>query len=97
MAEESARSLLYVIRRRLNTVTNNLYILRWIPEQGEDLYDVLVDGSSVVHVEIPRGEDRETAFELSPVDVYKRKATSLTKTDRRKLEVALQLAQARMS
>jgi hypothetical protein len=97
LAEESPRVLLDVIRRRLSTVTDNLYLLRWIPEQGEDLYEVLVDGSTVVHVEIPRGEKRETVFELSPVDVYRRSAASLTKTDRRKIEAALQLAQARMT
>jgi hypothetical protein len=92
LADESAGGLLHAIRRRLLTITNNLYILRWIPEQGEDLYDVLVDGTSVAHVEIPRGGNRETVFELSPVEAYQRRAASLTKTDRRKLQVAMQLA-----
>lgn len=93
-AEESARSLLQAIRRRLHTITNNLYVLRWIPEQGEDLYDVLVDGISVVHVEIPRDGNEETVFEVSPVEVYQRRTASLTKADRRKIEVALRLARA---
>lgn len=94
LAEESARSLLQAIRRRLSTITNNLYILRWIPEQGEDLYDVLVDGTSIAHVEIPRGGNEETVFEVSPVEAYQRRTASLTKTDRRKIEVALRLARA---
>lgn len=92
LAEESDQGLLQTIRRRLLTITNNLYILRWIPEQGEDLYDVLVDGTSVAHVEIPRGGNRETVFELSPLEAYQRPAANLTKTDRRKLEAAIQLA-----
>ncbi len=92
LTEDSGRCLLQAIRRRLQTITNNLYILRWIPEQGDDLYDVLVDGTSVVHVEIPRNGDRETVFDLVTVEVYQGRATTFTKTDRRKLEVALELA-----
>lgn len=95
LADESARGLLQVIRRRLRTTTNNLYLVRCIPEQRENLYDVLVDGASVAHIEIRRGEVQETVFELSSVEAYQRRAMSLTKTDRRKLEVALQLARAR--
>ena len=92
LTEETAQGLLKAIRRRLQTITSNLYILRWIPEQGEDLYDVLVDGTSVAHVEIPRGGDRETVVELSPVEAFRQRAATFTKPERRKLEIAMQLA-----
>jgi hypothetical protein len=92
LAGETGGVLLRAIRRRLQTVSNNIYVLRWIPEQGEDLFDVLVDGTCVAHVEISRGEKQETVFDVSDVEAYRRR-TSLTKTDRRKLDVAVQLSQ----
>jgi hypothetical protein len=68
------------------------YILRWIPEQGEDLYDVLVDGATVAHIEIPRHiPAQETVFESWPVEEYRRTRGTVTKPERRKLELALQL------
>lgn len=82
--------LLSVLRRRLQSVTRNIFIVRWIPEQGEDLFDVLVDGVTVAHVELPRvkgGSDE--VFETWPVEEYRRQ---LTRSDRRKLELAVQLA-----
>jgi hypothetical protein len=91
LAGETSGVLLQAIRRRLQTITTSIYVLRWIPEQGEDLFDVLVDGTSVAHVEVPRGEERESVFEVLDVEAY-RSRTPLTKNERRKLEVALQLA-----
>jgi hypothetical protein len=87
---ESSRSLLAALRQLLQSITPNLYILRWIPEQGEDLYDVLVDGTTVVRIEIPRaGGGGKKICRTSTVEQYIREQPNMTKLERRKLEVAL--------
>jgi hypothetical protein len=91
LAGETGGVLLQALRTRLQTITTNIYVLRWIPEQGEDLFDVLVDGTRVAHVEVPRGQARESVFEVFDVEAYRRR-TPFTKNDRRKLDLALQLA-----
>jgi hypothetical protein len=95
LSSSSSEGLMRVLRRRLQSITPNVYVLRWIPEQREDLYDVLVDGATVAHVEISRrNPDEETVFETWPVEEYRRTRKSLTKPERRKLELALQLARS---
>jgi hypothetical protein len=60
----SSRKLLSSLRRKLQSITRNLYVVCWIPEQAEDLYDVLVDGTTVVHIEVPRdARSDEVVFE----------------------------------
>ena len=89
----SSRTLLHALRRRLQSITRDIYILSCIPEQSEDLYDVLVDGVIVVHVEIPRGrQSAEEAFQIWPVEEYVRK--KLERPKRRMLELALRLSVA---
>jgi hypothetical protein len=92
LADARGQVLVEIVRRKLQTSTSNLFIVRWTPEQAEDLYDVLVDGASIVHLEIPRGEDHETVCEVSSVEAYGKQ--TLTKPDRRKLEAALKLTRA---
>jgi hypothetical protein len=95
LSGSSSQGLMRVLRRNLQSITPNVYVLRWIPEQGEDLYDVLVDGVTVAHVEISRrNPDQETVFEAWPVNEYQRNRKTLTKPERRKLELALQLARS---
>jgi hypothetical protein len=95
LSEPSSHDLLSALRRRLQTITRNMYIFRWIPEQGEDLYDVLVDGATVVHIEIPRSaQNREAPFEKWPVDEYLKLRKNLTKQESRKLQLALRLARS---
>src|SRR5260370_19879611 len=92
VADPSSHKLLSSLRRKLQSVTRNIYVVRWIPEQTEDLYDVLVDGTSVVRVEVPRdARTAEVVFEKFGVEEYLNRR--LTKPDRRKLELALGLAQ----
>jgi hypothetical protein len=96
LSGSSPKGLMRILRRRLQSITSNVYILRWIPEQGEDLYDVLVDGATVAHIEIPRHiPAQETVFESWPVEEYRRTRGTVTKPERRKLELALQLARSR--
>jgi len=46
-------------------------VLRWT-RAGEDLFDVLVDGATVTHIEISRrNPGQETVFEARPVEDYR--------------------------
>jgi hypothetical protein len=93
LTEHSSRSLLAALRRLLQSITPNLYILKWISEQGEDLYDILVDGTTVARIEIPRGRnDGQQMCRTMTVEEYIREQPSMTKPERRRLEVALNLA-----
>jgi hypothetical protein len=94
LSEPSSQSLLSNLRRKLQSITRNIYVFRWTPEQTEDLYDVLVDGTTVVHIEIPREtRSAEIVFEKWGIQEYLNTRKHLTKPDRRKLELALRLAQ----
>lgn len=87
----AARRLLSLLRHRLLSISRNVYIVRHIPEQYEDLYDILVDGVTVVHVELPRDvSSTEIVFEKSGIKEYLK--AGRTKSDRRRLELAIELA-----
>lgn len=95
LSGSSSRPLMRVLRRNLQSITPNVYVLRWIPDQAEDLYDVLVDGVTVAHIEISRrNPDQEAVFEAWPVNEYQRTLKTLSKPERRKFELALQLARS---
>lgn len=55
LAGDGPPRLLAALRDRLPDLSDNLYIVGHIPEQREDLYDVLIDAETVMRVEIPRG------------------------------------------
>ena len=96
LSAPALQRLLSFLRRRLQSITRNVYILSWTPEQAEDLYDILVDGTTVVHIEIPRdvsSSEGNIVFEKRDVREYLSSQRRLTKPYRRKLELALQLAQ----
>ena len=89
-----SRRLLSLLRHRLLSITRNIYVIRHITEQREDLYDILVDGTTVVHIELPRdASSTEIVFEKSSVKEYLEANRQMTKPNRRKLELALKLAQ----
>ncbi|WP_375314106.1 hypothetical protein WHZ77_13645 [Bradyrhizobium sp. A5] len=91
LSAPESRRLLSLLRQRLQSISRNVYILRYIPEQTEELYDILVDGITVVYIELPRdASSGEIVFQKSGVDEYRAR---LGKLGRRKLELALELAQ----
>jgi len=95
LSEPESRELLSGLRRQLQSITRNLYVIRWIPEQAEDLYHVLVDGTTIVHIEIPRvRHDGAPAFKKWPVEAYMKERKAIPKRERRKLELALRLARS---
>lgn len=47
---------LTALLKSVNVNLADAYVLQWIPEQGEDIYTLLVSSSEVLIVEIPRGK-----------------------------------------
>lgn len=95
-ADGSFGKLLSTVQRRLQSITRNIYIVHWIPEQLEDLYDLLIDGETIVRVEIPRNDGiGETVFEKWTVNEYLRNQKNLGKIDRRRLRLAIELSQGK--
>ena len=89
----TARRLLSLLRHQLLSISRNLYIVRHIPEQYEELYDILVDGVTVVHIELPRDTSSTgVIFEKSGIREYLQTSRHMSKPNRRKLELALELA-----
>ena len=89
----SSRKLLSALRRELQSITRNVYIFRCIPEQYEDLYDLLIDGTTVARIEIPRDDrSREIIFEKWSVDEYLKMRKTLEKITSRKLQLAIELS-----
>jgi hypothetical protein len=93
LSDPTSRKLLTALRRALQSITRNIFIVNSIPEQYEDIYDVLVDGAIVVRIEIPRrGQDGEVIFEKWTIDEYLRSRKNFTKISRRRLQLAIELA-----
>lgn len=70
------------------------YVLEWIPEQGEDIFGVLIDTDTISWVELDRVNIKaEPIIESGSVSKYRRK---LKKLKLIKLLVALDLAQTDM-
>jgi hypothetical protein len=67
------------------------YVVDWIPEQGEDLYTVVVATDVLVEVELDRRAIAEPVVVVRSVREYRRQHPSLSKVWRRKLRLALDL------
>lgn len=70
------------------------YILNWTPEQGEDIYTILVDLDKVAKIEISRDNYSEVPF----IETFKLKdfEKGLSKVFQIKLAVAIDLAKKYM-
>lgn len=89
----SGHPLLQIARRRVQSITSNVFIVQSIPEQTEDIYDLLFDGAIVVRVEVPRTSPSSgSVVEVWSLGAYQRDPRRLTRPQRRKLEIALRLA-----
>lgn len=72
--------------------TLNAYVLNWVPEQLEDIYLVLIDGSFLVGVEIDKFEQtKPPLFERIELNDY---LHGLSKMNQVRLAVAKELANA---
>ena len=70
------------------------YILNWIPEQGEDLYTILIDTDIIAKVEINKINQEDNPI----IETFKLKEfqKGLSKLSQIKLAVAIDLAQKDM-
>lgn len=68
----------------------SVYVLAHTPEQGEDIYRILINGVLIVGFELSRGDDQlNEVFDMSVVD-YSKQLTG--RSDKLDLAVALDLA-----
>jgi len=85
--------LLKIIRERIPNCSDNIFILNWIPEQAEDIFTVLLDGSEVIEVELSRLSGCGDAINFDVMSVHEYvQSRSLSKSSRQKLDAALELS-----
>lgn len=65
------------------------FILKWLPEQADDIYWVLVDPTTITKVEIPRAREEPAVLEAIDPAMFRGKPQS--RKVREKLEIALKL------
>ena len=88
--EARAQDILMHLRRKIRSLTRNIYFLDSIPEQYEDLYDFLIDADTVVRIEIPRDpRNGAVVFEKWSTKDYRR---HLSGRKRHRFLLALKLA-----
>jgi hypothetical protein len=94
LSDPSRGALLSAIRRGLSSISINMYVVSYIPEQYEEIYEVLVDGTTIASVELPRKSvDASIVFKSWALDDYlKRRKGRLSKLARRRLNFAIELA-----
>ncbi|WP_059173291.1 hypothetical protein [Bacillus sp. FJAT-27445] len=86
---EEERRLLEVIKSSCPEMIT-AYILHWIPEQGEDIYKILINDSIIAVIELDRNNfELEPKVETLTISQYLK---GLSKQNRIKLAVALDLA-----
>ncbi len=90
MANTSAGSLGEILTQHFPSLTRPL-LIDCVPEQGEDIYWVLVSSKEIVVVEIPRGKTKASAGILKIIDVDTYRLKRLTRDPRQRLEMALEL------
>src|SRR5262245_20733567 len=83
----SDRAALRAVLQQHNADISRALVVDWIPEQGEDFYEVLLD-SKVLHIELPH-DGSPCAIESIPLADYIRRLHGRPK--RIKLAVALDL------
>jgi len=86
---EPGNQLFSILTDRLGSI-GSAFVLSWIPEQAEDFYVVLVNGSEVIWLEVLRLNGEAAVFQNIDVKEYERSLRS--RQSRIKLAVALDLA-----
>ncbi len=86
---EDNKKLLEVIRS-LYPEMKVAYIIDWIPEQGEDIYKLLINENIILEIELDRfNEEIEPIIKVESITHY---LQGLSKQKQIKLAVALELA-----
>lgn len=81
-----------LVLRRFFPELKRAFVMHWIPEQGEDIYWVLIGPTEIAEIEIPReidGERNSPSLRIMAFDVYKKKRHS--RDVRQRLEVGVEL------
>ena len=86
-SENKSPALLDVLREHFPEIKSAL-VLYWIPEQGEDIYDILLDERSIAIVEVAR-DKKHGSVKVIPLEEYSARIKS--KQRRIKMAVALEL------
>lgn len=86
---DEGKTILDVLRKS-NNLVETAYILDWIPEQGENLYTILINGNLIAEIEISRENFIEPIISFRKTSQYLR---GLSKINQIKLAVALDLSQ----
>lgn len=87
---DSDKTKLLALLRNQYPEMKSAYIIHWIPEQGEDIYRILINDSIISEIEIDRIDEKaEPIIEAKPVNEYKQ---GLNKQNQLKLAVAIDLA-----
>lgn len=95
LCSKDDKSRLGLTLRDFMPTLERAYILKWVPEQAEDIYWVLTGPAQIVKVEVPRGQihDKEfAALETMDVATFQQKRHS--QEVREKLAIALELVRA---
>ncbi|NBI31103.1 hypothetical protein [Chengkuizengella marina] len=88
--EQEKNGLLSTIKRHFPNM-KTAYIIRWILEQGEDIYKVLIDDNLITEIELSR-YDQSIKPIVKTISISKYKQ-GLSKNKQIKLAVAIDLAQ----
>ena len=67
------------------------FIVDWIPEQGEDIYTIVINRDAIIVLEISRHEPTALEFEIKTVRAYFAENPRIGKDTRRKIEAAVRL------
>lgn len=95
LCSKSNQSGLGLVLRGILPTLEKAFVLRWIPEQAEDIYWVLTSTTEIMKVEIPRSlpsDDEHTLLQAMDVATFRQKP--LSREVREKLEIALELMRA---
>ena len=89
LVSDPAKSRLREALRSRGINENAAFVLNWIPEQSEDLYEVLIDQNTVLEIELERLDSsvEPVISELKMRDYERR----LSKNGRIKLAVAISM------
>ncbi|MED1915782.1 hypothetical protein P4V64_10730 [Bacillus thuringiensis] len=90
LSSDENHSILLSILRENFPKLRTAYVIDWIPEQGEDIYQILVDDNAVAEIELDRHSKMHTRIETVSVAQYKH---GLSKVNQIRLAVAVDLAQ----
>lgn len=89
--QEEYKRLLTFLRQKFPDM-KTAYVIGWTPEQGEDIYRILINTTTIAAVEIDRDEsERQPKIEDYTLKEY---VQVLSKTARIKLAVAIDMAES---